>query len=92
MNLILISFFSGPEPQILDYVTQQHKLFPLIATCFAIHYSAAWIWDMYNNVTEDINKGQLDNLPEVITFTYTNPCSTVYWNAPYFSCTLYLVA
>lgn len=56
---------NGPEPQILDYVTQQHKLFPLIATCFAIHYSAAWIWDMYNNVTEDINKGQLDNLPEL---------------------------
>lgn len=59
-------FSSAPEPQILDYVTQQYKLFPLLAACFAFHYSAEWIWNMYNNVTEDIDKGQLGNLPEVI--------------------------
>lgn len=56
---------NAPEPQILDYVTQQYKLFPLLAACFAFHYSADWIWNMYNNVTEDIDKGQLGNLPEL---------------------------
>ncbi|XP_019874586.2 probable peroxisomal acyl-coenzyme A oxidase 1 [Aethina tumida] len=56
---------NAPEPQIIDYVTQQYKLFPQIATCFAFQYSATWLWDIYNNVTGELESGQLDNLPEL---------------------------
>lgn len=54
-----------PEPQILDFVTQQYKIFPYIATCFAFQYTANWLWDVYNNVTEELETGQLENLPEL---------------------------
>ncbi|OAD59251.1 putative peroxisomal acyl-coenzyme A oxidase 1 [Eufriesea mexicana] len=52
-----------PEVQILDYVTQQYKIFPHVAACFAFKISANWIWDMYNNVTG--NQEGLNQLPEL---------------------------
>lgn len=55
----------GYEPQIIDYVTQQYKLFPQIATYFAYYFNARWIWDLYNNVNSELQAGQLDRLPEV---------------------------
>lgn len=54
-----------PEPQILDYQTQQYKLLPQIATIFGIHFSARRVWDTYNEVTGNIQEGNLDLLPEV---------------------------
>lgn len=54
-----------PETQILNYVTQQHKIFPNIATCFAFQYAANWLWDIYNEVNSQLETGQLDNLPEL---------------------------
>ncbi|KAJ8955467.1 hypothetical protein NQ318_003567 [Aromia moschata] len=54
-----------PEPQIIDFITQQYKLFPYIATCFAFQYTASWLWDIYNNVTGELETGHLDNLPEL---------------------------
>lgn len=64
-NLFDSFFFSEPEPAIIDYVTQQYKLFPNIATCFAFQYAATWLWDTYNNVTGELETGNLGNLPEV---------------------------
>lgn len=58
-------FYSEPEPQIIDYVTQQYKLFPLISTYFAFQYSATWLWNVYNNVTSELEAGQLESLPEL---------------------------
>lgn len=58
-------YFSEPEPQIMDFLTQQHKLFPNIAGCFAFQYAANWLWETYNNVTGELESGQLENLPEV---------------------------
>ena len=52
------------ELQILDYVTQQSKLFPLVATTFAIWYSGTFIWELYNDVAFD-NDSTLDYLPEL---------------------------
>lgn len=57
--------FSEPEPQIMDYVTQQYKLFPNLAACYAFRISADWIWDMYNNVSAELDQGELERLPEV---------------------------
>jgi acyl-CoA oxidase len=58
-------FFSEPETQIINYMTQQYKLFPHLATCFALSWAADWIWEMYNNVTAELDEGELDRLPEV---------------------------
>ncbi|KAJ9577671.1 hypothetical protein L9F63_005751 [Diploptera punctata] len=38
-----------PEPQILDYRTQQYKLFPNLATSLAIKQSASFVWKMYTD-------------------------------------------
>ncbi|KAK7576596.1 hypothetical protein V9T40_012882 [Parthenolecanium corni] len=54
-----------PEPQIMEFQTQQYKLFPAIATVFAIKSSATWLWDVYNSVTKDLDQGDLDKLPEL---------------------------
>ncbi|XP_072946829.1 acyl-coenzyme A oxidase 1-like [Epargyreus clarus] len=54
-----------PEPQILDYVTQQHKLFIGIATSYAYTIFARWLWNVYTKTTKDMAAGRLDNLPEL---------------------------
>ncbi|CAH1153430.1 unnamed protein product [Phaedon cochleariae] len=54
-----------PEPQIMDFLTQQYKLFPFISASFAFQYAATWLWNTYNNVTGELETGQLDNLPEL---------------------------
>ncbi|KAJ8736597.1 hypothetical protein PYW08_007253 [Mythimna loreyi] len=53
------------EPQILDYVTQQHKLFIAIASCHAFSLTAKWLARMYQKVTSDLEKGNMDALPEL---------------------------
>lgn len=58
-------FYREPEPQILDYVTQQHKLIIAIATTHAYHFTVRWLWDLYVKVNKELGRGQLDNLPEV---------------------------
>ncbi|CAB3240218.1 unnamed protein product [Arctia plantaginis] len=54
-----------PEPQILDYTTQQHKLFICIATAHALQLASAWLWKTFNAVMSDIKKGNTDSLPEL---------------------------
>lgn len=54
-----------PEVQIIDYVTQQYKIFPTLAACFTFRMCADWIWNMYNNVTAELDQGELDKLPEL---------------------------
>ncbi|XP_064101325.1 probable peroxisomal acyl-coenzyme A oxidase 1 [Macrobrachium nipponense] len=54
-----------PEPQILDYQTQQYKLLPLIASVFGIQFAAMHVWKTYQQLTEDIEAGSTALLPEV---------------------------
>ncbi|CAH0690973.1 unnamed protein product [Chilo suppressalis] len=54
-----------PEPQILDYVTQQHKVFIAIATSHALRLTGGWLWDAYSSLTHDLDQGNLDQLPEL---------------------------
>nr|XP_003708557.1 PREDICTED: probable peroxisomal acyl-coenzyme A oxidase 1 [Megachile rotundata]XP_012153467.1 PREDICTED: probable peroxisomal acyl-coenzyme A oxidase 1 [Megachile rotundata]XP_012153468.1 PREDICTED: probable peroxisomal acyl-coenzyme A oxidase 1 [Megachile rotundata] len=54
-----------PEVQIIDYVTQQYKIFPHLAACFAYRMSADAIWNMYNVVTGELDKGDMNKLPEL---------------------------
>uniref|UniRef100_A0A2A4IZR4 Acyl-coenzyme A oxidase n=1 Tax=Heliothis virescens TaxID=7102 RepID=A0A2A4IZR4_HELVI len=53
------------EPQILDFVTQQHKLFIAIASSHAFSLTAKWLTRMYYKVTADLEKGNMDELPEL---------------------------
>ncbi|KAF4797346.1 peroxisomal acyl-coenzyme A oxidase 1 isoform X1 [Turdus rufiventris] len=58
-----------PEPQILDYQTQQYKLFPLLATAYAFHFVGAYIKDTYHRISGDISTGDLSELPELHALT-----------------------
>ncbi|XP_068977733.1 acyl-coenzyme A oxidase 1-like [Bombus flavifrons] len=54
-----------PEVQILDYATQQYKIFPHIATCFAIQATASWVWNMYSMVQKQLRQANYEKLPEL---------------------------
>ncbi|XP_032900424.1 peroxisomal acyl-coenzyme A oxidase 1 isoform X2 [Amblyraja radiata] len=55
----------APEPQILDYQTQQFKLFPLLATAYAFRFVGNFMRDMYHRITGDMNDGDYSQLPEL---------------------------
>lgn len=54
-----------PEPQILDYQTQQYKLFPLLATAYAFTFVGQYMDQTYQRITGDINQGDFSELPEL---------------------------
>lgn len=54
-----------PEPKIIEHVTQQMKIFPLIARAIVIKLAAEFLWDMYNSVVEELDEGNLERLPEL---------------------------
>ncbi|RXN15803.1 peroxisomal acyl-coenzyme A oxidase 1 isoform X1 [Labeo rohita] len=54
-----------PEPQILDYQTQQYKLFPLLAAAYAFHFVGQYMSKTYNRILGDINQGDFSEMPEL---------------------------
>ncbi|XP_069809763.1 peroxisomal acyl-coenzyme A oxidase 1 isoform X1 [Dendropsophus ebraccatus] len=54
-----------PEPQILDFQTQQYKLFPLLATAYAFQFVGSYMNQTYHRITGDIQQGNLSELPEL---------------------------
>lgn len=54
-----------PEVQILDYVTQQMKVFPEIATAIALKLAGQKLQDFYNRTADDMKFGKFDNLSEI---------------------------
>ncbi|CAK1601685.1 unnamed protein product [Parnassius mnemosyne] len=54
-----------PECQILDYVTQQHKLFIGIAACHALRITADKLWNTFHDINEELVGGNLERLPEL---------------------------
>lgn len=54
-----------PEPKIIEHVTQQMKIFPAIAKVIVFKLSAEFLWEMYNQVTQELDKGNLERLPEL---------------------------
>lgn len=57
-----------PEPQVVDHVTQQNKIFPNIAKCIVYKLGADYSWEMYNRITSEMKQGVFDRLPEVWNF------------------------
>ncbi|KAM4664617.1 peroxisomal acyl-coenzyme A oxidase 1 isoform 1-T1 [Discoglossus pictus] len=58
-----------PEPQILDFQTQQYKLFPLLATAYAFNFVGSYMSTTYHRITGDIQQGDLSELPELHAFS-----------------------
>ena len=58
-------FVSGPETQILDYVTHQHKLLPEIANSYALKMASRFMMEMYVTSKGEIQEGDLSSLPVV---------------------------
>lgn len=54
-----------PEPKIIEHVTQQYKIFPAVAKVIVFHWTSEYLWDKYNEVTHDLDKGNLERLPEL---------------------------
>ncbi|CAM6021334.1 unnamed protein product [Sphagnum balticum] len=53
------------EVQVIDYRTQQHRLFPLLATTYAYRIVGFWMKWLYADVTERLSNNDFSNLPEV---------------------------
>ncbi|XP_013097816.2 probable peroxisomal acyl-coenzyme A oxidase 1 [Stomoxys calcitrans] len=54
-----------PEPQIMEHTIQQLKVFPIIAKAIVFKANGENIWNMYNNISDEIEKGALERLPEM---------------------------
>ncbi|XP_023725551.1 probable peroxisomal acyl-coenzyme A oxidase 1 isoform X2 [Cryptotermes secundus] len=54
-----------PEPQILDYRTQQYKLFPYLAASFALKFTGKWLLNICTEVFSELEEGKLERLPEL---------------------------
>jgi hypothetical protein len=51
--------------QVIDYRTQQYRLFPLLATVYAYRIVGFWMKWLYADVTERLNNSDFSTLPEV---------------------------
>ncbi|XP_059218836.1 probable peroxisomal acyl-coenzyme A oxidase 1 isoform X1 [Stomoxys calcitrans] len=58
-----------PEIQVLDFLTQQQKLFPQIAKGIFYRMAADYVWDMYRVVNKELDVGNKRNLPELHALT-----------------------
>ncbi|ELT92563.1 hypothetical protein CAPTEDRAFT_167362 [Capitella teleta] len=55
----------GPEPKVLDFQTQQYKLLPVLASCYAYWFSGLFIRMTYFQINYEIQQGNIDLLPEL---------------------------
>ncbi|XP_051835796.1 peroxisomal acyl-coenzyme A oxidase 2 [Antechinus flavipes] len=56
---------SEPEAKILDYQTQQQKLFPQLATAYAFHFIDESLNEFFKKSYQEIINGNITNLPEL---------------------------
>ncbi|CAH1248086.1 ACOX1 [Branchiostoma lanceolatum] len=54
-----------PEPQVLDYVTQQYKLFPFLAAAYAFVFASRTMIFVYFQSMAKISSGDITVLPEL---------------------------
>ncbi|KAF5180433.1 Acyl-coenzyme a oxidase, partial [Thalictrum thalictroides] len=54
----------GPEMQVIDYKTQQSRLFPLLATAYAYRFVGEWLNWLYTDVTQRLQANDFSTLPE----------------------------
>ena len=56
---------SVEEEQVLNYQTQQHQLFPLLATAFAFHFTGNWMKKLYYKNLHNLTTGDISLLKDV---------------------------
>ncbi|XP_071697803.1 peroxisomal acyl-coenzyme A oxidase 1-like isoform X1 [Rutidosis leptorrhynchoides] len=54
----------GPETQVIDYKTQQSRLFPLLASAYAFRFVSEWLKLLYTNVKQRLADNDFSTLPE----------------------------
>lgn len=54
-----------PEPKIIEHVTQQMKIFPAIAKVYVFKAASENLMNMYLEVTQELESGDLTRLPEL---------------------------
>ncbi len=54
-----------PEPQVLDYRTQQWKLFPALSLCFGLTFAAKKLWEEYEDNLQRQEEGDLSGLADL---------------------------
>ncbi|CAA0825413.1 Peroxisomal acyl-coenzyme A oxidase 1 [Striga hermonthica] len=54
----------GPETQVIDYKTQQSRLFPLLASAYAFRFVGEWLEWLYMDVTRRLKDNDFSTLPE----------------------------
>lgn len=70
-----ISFhFRAPENKILDYQTQQYKLFPGLTVAYCSFLAHKVLLVRYNTMLVEINNGSYKSLPEVLKCKMQNFC------------------
>ncbi|XP_053381780.1 peroxisomal acyl-coenzyme A oxidase 1-like [Mercenaria mercenaria] len=52
----------GEEPQVIDYQTQQEKIFPLLAAAYAIFFTGDVMLKEYVRINADMEKGIFDEM------------------------------
>lgn len=57
------------EVQVLNYMTQQQRLFPLLAAAYAFQFSAHWLKGLYDDVVARLKKNDFSTLQEVHSCT-----------------------
>ena len=58
-------YFSESELQVMDYITQQHKLVPQVATAYSFAWIARYMMNTYYALYAEIQSGHLGALQEV---------------------------
>ncbi|KAJ9556155.1 hypothetical protein OSB04_010769 [Centaurea solstitialis] len=54
----------GPEIQVIDYKTQQSRLFPLLASAYAFRFVGEWLKWLYTDVKQRLEANDFSTLPE----------------------------
>ncbi|KAF2586585.1 hypothetical protein F2Q70_00035328, partial [Brassica cretica] len=54
----------GIETQVIDYKTQQNRLFPLLASAYAFRFVGEWLKWLYTDVTARLQASDFSTLPE----------------------------
>ncbi|KAJ6701178.1 ELECTRON TRANSPORT OXIDOREDUCTASE [Salix koriyanagi] len=54
----------GMETQVIDYKTQQSRLFPLLASAYAFRFVGEWLKWLYMDVTQRLQAKDFSTLPE----------------------------
>ncbi|XVF52579.1 hypothetical protein PTKIN_Ptkin05aG0029600 [Pterospermum kingtungense] len=54
----------GQETQVIDYKTQQSRLFPLLASAYAFRFVGEWLKSLYTDVTQRLQANDFSTLPE----------------------------